>query len=179
VLPVRLRGHREGAEQGGQGQSSLERRCGVEAVEKSQDSGVRRRGESSGGWWRWRRSPTVSVQKREGEGGLNWGQRWQMGGSDCEAAEAVALRQELERRRGLWWQEPTRRTCSRWRRVGEELELRCGREENGEKRERVVAGGFSSASVAWGIEGEKEGPLRARPHGRGRRRRGGLGRGGR
>jgi hypothetical protein len=40
---------------------------------------------------------------------------------------------------------------------GEELELGCSREENGEKRERVAAGGFSSASVAWGIEGKKEG----------------------
>jgi hypothetical protein len=60
---------------------------------------------------------------------------------------------------------------------GEELELGCGQEENGEKRERVAAGGFSSASVAWGIEGKKEGALRARPRGRGRRRRGGLGRG--
>jgi hypothetical protein len=40
---------------------------------------------------------------------------------------------------------------------GEELKLGCGREENGEKRERVATGGFSSASVAWGSEGEKEG----------------------
>jgi hypothetical protein len=29
----------------------------------------------------------VTVQKREGEGGLNWGQRWWMGGSHHDAAE--------------------------------------------------------------------------------------------
>jgi hypothetical protein len=39
---------------------------------------------------------------------------------------------------------------------GGELELEHGREENGEKREWVVAGGFSSASVARGSEVKKE-----------------------
>jgi hypothetical protein len=77
----------------------------VEVVEKSQDNGVHRWRESSGGLWRWWCGPTVSVQKRQGEGVLNWGQRWQMGGSNREAteAEAVAHGQELERRRGLRW----------------------------------------------------------------------------
>jgi hypothetical protein len=41
----------------------------------------------------------------------------------------------------------------------EELELGCGREENGEKRERVVADGFSRASVVRGSEGKKDGGL--------------------
>jgi hypothetical protein len=47
----------------------------------------------------------VSVQKREGEGVLNWGQRWRMGGSHREATEAGAVvhGQELKRRRGLRW----------------------------------------------------------------------------
>jgi hypothetical protein len=40
---------------------------------------------------------------------------------------------------------------------GEELKLGHDREENDEKRERVVFGGFSSASVAWGSEAKKEG----------------------
>jgi hypothetical protein len=40
----------------------------------------------------------VLVRKREGEGGLNWGQRWRMGVPHCEAAEVVALRWEPERR---------------------------------------------------------------------------------
>jgi hypothetical protein len=62
--------------------------------------GVHRRGGSSGGWWRWRHDPAMSVRKREGEGGLKWGQRWQMGGSHREATEAVALGREPERRRG-------------------------------------------------------------------------------
>jgi hypothetical protein len=42
----------------------------------------------------------VSMQKKEGEGGLKWGQRWLMEGSHCEAAEAMALEWKLERRRG-------------------------------------------------------------------------------
>jgi hypothetical protein len=82
----------------------------------------------------------VLVRKKKGEGGLNWGQRWRMGGSHREAAEAVALGRKPERRRGLRWREPTRWTHRRWRR-GEELELGCDREENGEKRERVAAVG--------------------------------------
>jgi hypothetical protein len=101
-----------------------------------------------------------------------------MGGSRREAAKAVALGRKLERRRSLRWWEPARQTRRRWRR-GEEFELGCGREENGEKRERVVVGSFSSASVAQGNEGKKEGPLRARSCSRGRRRRGGPGHGGR
>jgi hypothetical protein len=40
---------------------------------------------------------------------------------------------------------------------GEELKFRCGREENGEKRERVAAGSFSSTLVARGSEGKKKG----------------------
>jgi hypothetical protein len=40
---------------------------------------------------------------------------------------------------------------------GEELELGCDREENGEKRERVALDGFSSALVMQGSEGKKEG----------------------
>jgi hypothetical protein len=42
----------------------------------------------------------VSVWKKEGEGILKWGQWWQMEGSHQEAAEAVALGQKPERRRG-------------------------------------------------------------------------------
>jgi hypothetical protein len=58
---------------------SPEQRYGVEAMEKSRDSSVRRQGGSSGGRWRWRRDLAVSVRKREGEGGINWGPRWRMG----------------------------------------------------------------------------------------------------
>jgi hypothetical protein len=111
-------GPRGGVGQGVWGRRSPERRCGVEAVEKPQDSGVRRQGESSGGRWRWRRSPAVSVRKREGEGVLNWGQWWRMGGSHRDVVEAMALGWEPERRRGLRRQEPTRRTRRRWRRGG-------------------------------------------------------------
>jgi hypothetical protein len=64
----------------------------MEAVEKSQISDIHQRGEGSDGQWRWRRGPVVLVRKREGEDGLNWGQRWRMGGSHREAAEPVALR---------------------------------------------------------------------------------------
>jgi hypothetical protein len=42
---------RGGAGQGGRGRRSPERLCGVKAVEKPPDSGVHRRGESSGGRW--------------------------------------------------------------------------------------------------------------------------------
>jgi hypothetical protein len=52
-------------------------------------------------------------------------------------------------------------------------------EKRSEKRECVVVGSFSSASVAQGNEGKKEGPLRARLCSRGRRRRGGPRHGGR
>jgi hypothetical protein len=72
------------------------------AMEKSLDSDVCQRGDSSDGRWRWRHDLAVSVRKREGEGGLNWRQRWRMGGSHHEAAEVVALGREPERRRGLW-----------------------------------------------------------------------------
>jgi hypothetical protein len=58
----------------------------------------RRGGGSSGGRWRWRHDPIVSARKREGESGLKWGQRWYMGGSHREEAEAVVLRRGLERR---------------------------------------------------------------------------------
>jgi hypothetical protein len=51
VLSVSSWGHGEGVRQGGRGQSSPERRCGVEVVEKSRDNGVHRWGESSGGQW--------------------------------------------------------------------------------------------------------------------------------
>jgi hypothetical protein len=88
------------------------------AMEEPRDGDIRQRGESSGGRWRRRHDPAVSVQKREGEGGLNWGQWWWMGGSHCEAAEAVALGREPERRRGLRWQELARRAHRRCRRVG-------------------------------------------------------------
>jgi hypothetical protein len=57
-----------------------------------------------------------------------------MGGSHREAAEAVALGREPERRRGLRWWEPVRQTRRQWRR-GDELELEHGRVENGKKRE--------------------------------------------
>jgi hypothetical protein len=60
----------------------------------------------------------VSVQKRESEGGLNWGQLWWMEGSHRDVVEAMALGREPERRRGLWWWEPTRQTRRRWRRRG-------------------------------------------------------------
>jgi hypothetical protein len=50
VLSVSLRGHREGTGQGGQGQSSPERRRGMEAVEDASGGGVqRRRGSSDDG----------------------------------------------------------------------------------------------------------------------------------
>jgi hypothetical protein len=49
-----------------------------------------------------------------------------MGGSHREAAKAVVLGREPERRRGLWWREPVRWTLRRWRR-GEELDLGRGR----------------------------------------------------
>jgi hypothetical protein len=113
----------------------------------------------------------VTVQKREGEGGLNWGQRWWMGGSHHDAAETVALERKQERRGLRWWERQGRHVGGE--EGGEELELRRGREENDEKRERVVAGGFSSTVVARGSDREKRGPLRARSCGRGRRRRGG------
>jgi hypothetical protein len=77
--------------QGGWGWSSPERWHDVEAVEDASGGGVRRWGESSDGRWQWRHDPVVWARKREGEGGLKWGQRWQMGGSHREAAEAVAL----------------------------------------------------------------------------------------
>jgi hypothetical protein len=80
--------------------------------------GVRWLGESSGGRWRWRHDPAVSMQKREGEGGIKWGQQWRMEGSHHEAVEAVALGQEPERRRGLRRWEPMRRMHRRWRRGG-------------------------------------------------------------
>jgi hypothetical protein len=156
VLPVSLRGPPEGHRARRWGWSSPKRWCGVEAVEKSPDSGVRRWGESFGGWWQWRRRSTVSMWKRECEGGLNWGQQWQMVGSHHEAAEVLAFGWEPKRRRGLRRREPVRRTYRRWRR-GEELELGHGRKENGEKRERVAAGGFSSTSVTWCSEGKKDG----------------------
>jgi hypothetical protein len=91
------------------------------------------------------------VRTREGEGSLKWGQWWWMGGSHREAVETVALGREPNRRRGLQWRVSTRRT------------------------RRVAAGDFSSTSVVRGSEGKKEGPLRAQPCGRGRRRRGGPG----
>jgi hypothetical protein len=50
----------------------------------------------------------VSVRKREGEGGLNWGQWWLMGGSHRDAAEAMALRRNLAWRGGLQWRELVR-----------------------------------------------------------------------
>jgi hypothetical protein len=115
-------GHREGTGQGGRGCSSPERQCGAKAVEKSQDNDVHRRGESSSGQWRWRHGPAVSMRKREGEGGLNWGERGRMEGSHCEAAGAVELEQEPKRRRGLQRREPVRQTRQQWRR-GEELRL--------------------------------------------------------
>jgi hypothetical protein len=77
----------------------------------------------------------VSVQKREGEGGLNRGQWWRMGGSHREATETGALGREPEMRRGLQWRKPVEKG-------GKELELGCGQEGNGEKRERVAAGSF-------------------------------------
>jgi hypothetical protein len=91
-------GHRESTGQGGQGWSSPERRRAVEAVEDDSDGGVRWRGGSSGGRWRWRHDPVVSARKREDEGGLKWEQRWRMGGSHHEAVEPVVLERELERR---------------------------------------------------------------------------------
>jgi hypothetical protein len=60
----------------------------------------------------------VLVWKREGEGGLNWGQRWRMGGSHHEATEAVVLEWEPKRRRGLQWQELVRQMHMQWRRGG-------------------------------------------------------------
>jgi hypothetical protein len=42
--------------------------------------------------------------------------------------EAVALGREPERRRGLRWWEPARRTCRQWRRTGARAQR--GREEN-------------------------------------------------
>jgi hypothetical protein len=109
----------------------------VEAVDKSRDSGIRQWGESSGGWWRWRHDPTVSVWRREGVGGLKWGEWWWMGGSHREAVETVALGREPERRRGLRSRVSARRT------------------------RRVVAGDFSSTLVVQDSEGKKEGPLQA------------------
>jgi hypothetical protein len=44
-------GHREGAGQGGQGQSSPEQRCGLNVVEDALSGGVQWRGGSSGGRW--------------------------------------------------------------------------------------------------------------------------------
>jgi hypothetical protein len=40
------------------------------------------------------------VRKKEGEGGVKWGQQWRMEGYHHEAAEAVALGQKLERWKG-------------------------------------------------------------------------------
>jgi hypothetical protein len=80
-------GARGGAGQDVRERCSPERWCGMEAVEKPQDSDAHWWGESSGGQWQWRRGPVVSVRKREGEDGLNWGQWWQMGGSHHDAEE--------------------------------------------------------------------------------------------
>jgi hypothetical protein len=74
----------------------------MEVMEKSLDSDVCQRGDSFDGRWRWRHGLAVSARKREGEGVLNWRQRWRMEGSHHEAAEVVALGREPERRRGLW-----------------------------------------------------------------------------
>jgi hypothetical protein len=93
----------EGAGQGGLGWSSPEWRRGVEAVEDASGDGVHRWGGSYGGRWRWRHDSAVAARKREGEGGLKWGQQWWMRGSHREAAEAVALGREPERRGGLQW----------------------------------------------------------------------------
>jgi hypothetical protein len=74
------------------------------AVRCGRDGGCFGRRRSSAGWgssggrWRWRHGPIVSARKREGESGLKWGQRWYMGGSHREEAEAVALRRGPERR---------------------------------------------------------------------------------
>jgi hypothetical protein len=76
------------------------RRRGVEAVENASGGNVHQWGGSSGGRWQQRHGPAVSAWKREGEGGLKWGQRWRMGGSHRQAAEAVALGREPERRGG-------------------------------------------------------------------------------
>jgi hypothetical protein len=151
------RGHREGAGQGGRGWSTPERRHGVEAMEDASGGGVHWRGESTDGWWQWRHDPAVWVHKREGEGGLKCGQRWWMGGSHCEAAEAVALVREPERRRGLRRWEPVRRTHMRWSRWGMELRLGRGMEQSeapmasliqrsrGGEHEREMGGGVDSS----------------------------------
>jgi hypothetical protein len=72
----------------------------MEVVEDASGGGVRRWGRSSGGQWRWRHDPALSVRKKEGEGGLKWGQRWRMEGSHREAAEVVVHGRKPERRRG-------------------------------------------------------------------------------
>jgi hypothetical protein len=63
--------------------------------------------------------------EEEGESGLKWGQQWRMGGSHREAAEAVALGWEPERRGGLRWWEPVRRARRRWRRRGAQARARA------------------------------------------------------
>jgi hypothetical protein len=116
----------------------------------------------------------VSVQKREGEGSLNWGQRWWMGGSHREAAEAVVLRLEPERRRGLRWREPARWMRRQWRREGG---ARARARSRGERRREGAGGGrwrFKSLGGA-GQRGKKErGPAGAAAW-QWRRRRGGPG----
>jgi hypothetical protein len=131
----------------------------VEAVEKSQINGVHRWGEGSDGQWRWRRGPVVLVRKREGEDGLNWGQRWRMGGSHREAAEPVALRRN---RRGGGVSSGRSRQGGRvgsgeggkegaggGRRVFKHLHgaWRCGEK-----------GGGPAATAAWQREKEERGP---------------------
>jgi hypothetical protein len=146
----------------------------MEAVEKSRDSGVHRWGESSNGRWRWRHGPAVSVRKREGEGDLNWGQRWLMGGSHREATEVVALGWKPKRRRSLWWwQEPAGRTHRRWRRGrGARARVRSRGERRKEgasggrwlfKRlggvgHRGEKGGGPAGAAAWQREKEERGP---------------------
>jgi hypothetical protein len=69
-------------------------------VENASGGGVHQRGGSSGGRWRWRHGPAVSMRNKEGEGGLKWGQRLRMEGSHHEAVVAVGLGRKPERRRG-------------------------------------------------------------------------------
>jgi hypothetical protein len=79
-----------------------------------------------------------------------------MGGSHREAAEVVALERELERRRGLWWQELVRQTHRQWRRVGGAQALVRSR---GEQRKEGAGGGrrlFKRLGGA-GQRGEKGG----------------------